>query len=366
MMEQETMIAESTGVRILFAGQYWPGANTLYIARAFEHCGAIVHVLNDTTIHPDWTSKQGKIARRLLRRPVIEAEWNQQLLWWTERFQPDLVYISHADFCWPSTLESIRQRSIPIVCFYHDVKWKDRPGNRFSQNISYFDLVSTTREWQVSEYKAAGARDVVVVRFGYEPLVHRPMKLDPLALNRYGADVAFIGTFEPHRAAELESLVSRDFSWQFRLWGGYWERLPAASLLRQYWQNHYIQEAEIPVIYAASKIALHWVGWEPHGSDPALQKGDQHNSRTFQIAACGSAMMLAQRTKQHSQLFEEDREAVYFDDVDELRAKLIYWLDPAHNDDRLKIAASAHARCIAEDYSYVPIAKTYLDFFGLK
>lgn len=360
------MTDRTTGVRVLFAGQYWPGANTLYIARAFERCGAIVHLHNDTTLWPEWTgTKTGKIARRLLRRPIIESEWNKQLLQWVDRFQPDLVYVSSADFCWPSTLRAIRDRQVPIMCFYHDVKWLKRPGSRFSENIGYFDLVTTTRRWQEPEFKAAGARAVMVVRFGYEPSVHRPVLPDAQAIERYSADVVFIGTYETHRARDLESLVKYTFPSSFRLWGGYWNYLDIDSPLRPYWQKRHILESEIPVIYATSKIALHWVGWEPHGKDIELKKGDQHNSRTFQIAACGGALMLAQRTEEHLQLFMEDVEAVYFDDIDELHDKLAYWLDPAHAEARKCISAAAYSRCVRENYSYVPVVKRYLQHFGL-
>ena len=218
------MTERTTGVRVLFTGQYWPGANTVYIARAFERCGAIVRFLNDTTLWPEWIHVKSKIARRLLR-PLIESEWNHQLLKMVENFTPDLVYITNADFCWPKSLELIRKRSVPIMCFYHDPPWKDRPGSRFSENITYFDMVATTRRWQEEEFKAAGAKAVSLVRFGYEPLAHYPMEVNQKVIERYGTDITFIGTYETKRAADLDSLVVNDFPFQFQLWGGYWDQL---------------------------------------------------------------------------------------------------------------------------------------------
>jgi len=349
----------STGVRVLVTGQYWPGANSLYIARAFERCGAIVRFLNDSAIFPGWETKRGRIARRLLT-PLIEAEWNRQLLALAHTFQPDLVYITNGHLCWSSTLEAIRAKNIPVMCFYHDVKWMNREESRFSKVIGGFDLVATTRRWQEAEFKAAGARNVKVVRFGYEPSVHRPLQLDEKAIERYGADVTFIGTMEVHRRADLHTVLSCEFPYRFRLWGSSWGNIPVVSA---YWQGRDVHEQEIPVIYAASKVALHWVGWEPHGSDRELQKGDQHNSRTFQIAACGGALMLAQRTDEHLRFFEEDKEAVFFSDVEELREKLDYWLAPQNDTKRKKVAQSARERCLKEDYSWTPIVRLFLKFF---
>jgi spore maturation protein CgeB len=301
----------------------------------------------------------------LLIRPIIEMEWNRQLLAAIDAFRPDLVYITNADLCWPRTVQKIRDQSIPIMCFYHDVQWKDRPGSRFSQNIAYFDLVATTRHWQEAEFKQAGARAVCVTRFGYEPMADRPMPVSAATAARYGADVTFVGTHEPFRARQLDELLTRDPVYSFRLWGGLWDRLPDNSPARRYWQGRTVYEQEVALIYASSRIALHWVGWEPDGSDAAMQKGDQHNSRTFRIAACGGAMMLAQRTDEHCRYFAEDREAVFFTGVPELREKLGYWLDPARDKSRRCLAAAARERCLKEDYSFVPVARNFLKHFGL-
>jgi spore maturation protein CgeB len=351
---------QSTGLKILFTGQFWPGANSLYIARAFERCGAVIRFLNDTTLMPGWEMRRGRIVRRLLT-PLIEAEWNRQLLTLVDTFQPDLVYITNADLCWSRTVQAITKKNIPVMCFYHDVHWKDRPGSRFSENIACFDLIATTRRWQEPQFRLAGAKDVLIARFGFEPLVHRPLQLDIKAIDRYGADVTFIGTKEMHRSSDLDAMVANGFPYHFRLWGGLWNGHPAAN---QYWQKRPVYEQEIPIIYAASRIALHWLGWDPHSTNPAMRIGDQHNSRTFQITACGGALMLGQRTEEHCSFFEEDKEAVFFDSVQELREKLDYWLSPKRDAQRRNIADAARERCLKEDYSYRPVVSQFLKYFG--
>jgi glycosyltransferase involved in cell wall biosynthesis len=75
-------------------------------------------------------------------------------------------------------------------------------------------------------------------------------------------------------------------------------------------------------------------------------------------------MMLAQRTEEHLQFFEEDKEAAFFSDVEELREKLDYWLEPSRNADRKRVARSARARCLKEDYSWTPVTRLFLEFFG--
>lgn len=349
---------------MLFAGQYWPGANTLYIARAFQDCGAIVRILNESSIYPaEWWSVLGRIARRGLG-PLMRHEWNKQILDLVREFKPDLVYLSNAGFAAEETLRAIRSAGIPIMCFYHDVSW-NRRGDDFIEKVGLLDLVSTTRAWQEPLLRQAGAREVSVVRFGYDPEAHLPLELAGAALSSYGADITFIGTCEPHRASELTQLVSRDFPYSFRIWGGYWDRLGQSSPVARYWQRRLVHEQEIPVVYAAAKVALHWVGHDPDSADPMLRVGDQHNSRTFQIPACGGALMVAQRTAEHQRFFAEDEEAVFFQGVGELREKLAYWLDPANEARRKEMVAAARARCLRDEYTYRPVAAGYLRHFGL-
>ena len=358
------MTGHTSGIRIVFTGQHWPGSNSLYLSKALEQCGATVRFLDDTRLVPDWRSAPGRAARRLLLSPLIEPEWNLQLLELVARLRPQLVYITNADLCYRKTLRSIRNAGIPVMCFYHDVLWKERPGSRFSECLDLFDLVATTRHWQQAELLAAGARAVAVVRFGFEPNVHRPVVPNADDASYYGADAALVATYEGRRGEDLERLFPGS-GMRLSLWGNLWNNLPASSPVRACWRGRDVHEQEIPVIYACAKVALHWVGWEPGSPDPAMRMGDQHNSRTFQIAACGGAMMLAQRTAEHQRFFREDSEAVFFSHAEELREKLGYWLDPAREDRRRAMARAARERCLSEDYSYRPVVQRFLSHFQL-
>src|SRR5690349_7309165 len=112
------MNIRSSGIRVLFTGQHWPGSNSLYLSRALERCGATVRFLDDTRLVPDWRGVCGRAARRLLLKPLIEPEWNRQLLALIARVRPHLVYITNGDLCYRKTLRSIRDAGIPVMCFY--------------------------------------------------------------------------------------------------------------------------------------------------------------------------------------------------------------------------------------------------------
>ena len=59
--------------------------------------------------------------------------------------------------------------------------------------------------------------------------------------------------------------------------------------------------------------------------------------------------MLAERTDDHQRLFEEDREAAFFDSEEELSHKIRHYL--AHDAERSAIARRGRERCLRSGYS---------------
>ena len=71
--------------------------------------------------------------------------------------------------------------------------------------------------------------------------------------------------------------------------------------------------------------------------------------RSFETPACG-AFMLAERTEEHQEFFQEDRESVFFDSIDELVDKVRYYIK--HEPQRIQIARAGYERVTLGHHTY--------------
>ena len=90
------------------------------------------------------------------------------------------------------------------------------------------------------------------------------------------------------------------------------------------------------------------------------QNKSSHNMRTFEAPACG-AFVLAEKSDEQLEFFEEDKEAVYFSSPKELREKVVYYLK--HEEERKNIAQAGYQRCFKSGYSYLDRAKKILNVY---
>ena len=74
-----------------------------------------------------------------------------------------------------------------------------------------------------------------------------------------------------------------------------------------------------------------------------------HNMKTFEVPGY-HGLLISQRTDEQLIYFEEDKEAIYFDTVDELSSKMKYLNKNPETIKRIK--AAAYQRCLKSGYSY--------------
>lgn len=209
---------------------------------------------------------------------------------------------------------------------------------QFRSAIPLYDLMITTKSHEVAEYKRRGARDVAFIHQGFDPAIFRPYDVSGEDRATFASDVCFVGRCEPHYVECLAAAA--EATDDLGIWG-HWKQTPALpACVADAIRGGAVWEANYCKVLCSAKIALGLL---------SRKAQDQSTTRTFEIPACG-AFMLAERTVDHQSLFEEDREAVFFTGLDELRDKIRYYL--RHDVERERIAARGRERCLRSDYTW--------------
>ncbi len=170
------------------------------------------------------------------------------------------------------------------------------------------------------------------------PDIHRPLDLSAGEQRLFGSAVSFMGAGYRNRREALRRFLDLDL----RIWGSDWQSAgPLAACLQR--GGRRISSEETVRIFNATKVNLnlHSSAW-CDGVDP---QGDFVNPRTFEIAACGGFQVVDRRALL-PEVFENEREIVVADSIEEMRALTLHYLD--RPEERREIAAAARRRVLAE------------------
>lgn len=345
--------------RILFLGELARGQTSLMRSRAFERLGHSVRGVDTGRLWraATWLSR---LAQRSIGVGPIISELNHAVLKAAHDFHPDLIWAEKQEHLSCETIEALKKNSM-LVHFtpdpYFSVTWKRT--RLMDKAIRSFDALVYCKCYERREYEAAGPR-AIYMPLGYCDEVHRPI---PSGEGRWSCSVGFLGGWEPRREHLLHAIASRNIA--VKIWGAYWEflrdgrwNLRRHLILRQLAGNECFRIHRDPFLAAAFQ------GGEVYAEDYARALTgsrigigflrtvcpDQHTTRTFEIPACGS-MLLADRSNEHEDFFEEGKEADYFSSTDELVDKAEFY--SRNEAARERIAWAGRRRCEASKYAYI-------------
>ena len=231
---------------------------------------------------------------------------------------------------------SVQPHTLKIGYSPDDMDARHNQSRQFLETLPLYDVFLTTKTYNVEELQARGCRDVRFIGNAYDPASFRPLPVSNKEIHDLGGDIGFIGTFEEDRARFLYELAAAGLP--VRIWGGGWEKMrnthPNLRLEKKPLYGDLFAKA-----CGAFKINLNF-----------LRKinRDRQTTRSVEIPAC-RGFMLAERTEEHQELFQEGVEADYFSSLDELKAKCQQYLED--DDARNRVAAAGYRRCLDSDYS---------------
>lgn len=274
-----------------------------------------------------------------LKLPLDLTSVNKKIRQAIKEEKFDIIWIEKGNTIKPKTLYSIKknQPQTKLISLSEDDMYaKHNRSFYYDCGIKYYDIFFTTKMYNLGELKLLGAKQTELFLDSYDENVHRPINLSDEDVKNFACDVGFIGTFEKDRAEKMLFLAENGI--KVVVWGNGWDawvnKDPNLII-----KNKPVYSDNYAKVISATKINLCFL---------RKMNRDEVTSRSVEIPACGG-FMLAERTKRHSEFFEENKEAVFFDTKEELLDKVKKYLN--NGEERCKIAETSRERCVKSGYS---------------
>lgn len=262
----------------------------------------------------------------------------------------DILWIDKGITINAATLKKAREldSNIKIISYSPDnMALRHNQSYNFLKCIQLYDAHITTKSCAVDELYRLGAKKVIYCHQSFDPDFHYPHEVTQEDITRLGGDVGFVGTWEKERMESILYLSRNGI--KVRVFGdGAWNQCKGdnSNLIIE---NRGLYNEDYPKSFRCFKISLCFL---------RKMNTDLHTTRSIEIPACGG-FMLAERTTEHQELFEEGKEAEYFSSNQELLKKCRYYLE--HDKERTDIAESGYRRCISSGYSNTETLKRVIE-----
>jgi hypothetical protein len=328
-------------VKLLFLGPLWEGSTALQRARAFAS------VEGGTVVQLDSEERVGKASladrvRHRLRLPADKFRVNQRLLEAVARERPELVVIDSTRLVTRRTLRRLRAEHRCTVSFYSpdDVSQRHNSSRQLESCDREWDVFFTTKSFNVPELTARGIKQPVLVGKSFDAAIHRPMTRAEVGDEYERFDAVFTGTCEGERLESINSLARAGIG--VVVYGNGYKRTDLHATIE-------VRAAAYAVEYTRTlhtgKVGLCFL---------RKMNRDRVTQRSVELPASGRAMV-AEKTEEHDELFEDGTEYLGFSDDRQLlrQVRLLVSDEPR----RVALAAKARQRCLDSGYSSLDRAR---------
>jgi spore maturation protein CgeB len=233
----------------------------------------------------------------------------------------------------PPILMQLRHHAPRIINYNIDDPLGPRDGARsrgYRRSLPFYDLCVVMRAHNVVEASELGAKKVFRVQMSADEIAHAPRCLTAEDYRQWECDVLFLGTWFPERGPFLLDLIKRGIALTIR--GANWSKAPEWNKLKPFWRGGPLQGDEYAKAIQCARVNL-----------GLLSKGnrDLHTTRSLEIPALGG-LLCAERTSEHSAMYVEGVEALFWRDAVECAAKCQFALE--NEDRRSSLARSGRLR----------------------
>jgi len=328
-------------MRILFVAPLWYGSTCLQRMESMKDL--VQEVVPVDTDPEDIHRNQRKFFYRAVKKVFGPLDWagvNKKILQAIRDRNFDLLWIEKGVTIKVETIKAVRRispRTLIVGYSPDNMTVKHNQTSDFLKGLPYYNIYFTPKSYNVRELKELGCPEVVFIEKAYDPHTHYPMAVTENDRVKFGGPVGFIGDWEQKRAEVMLYLATNGIP--VRIWGPNWRRKCKLSHPNLRIEKDGLWGRDYARAICCFDINLGF-----------LRKinRDLQTARSVEIPACGK-FMLAERTDEHLQLFEEGKEADFFSTKEELLQKIKYYL--THVEERERIAKAGRQRCLKSGYS---------------
>jgi spore maturation protein CgeB len=290
---------------------------------------------------------------RIRKRVVYFQEWdlrrlNRRMIEVAERAKPDICLAVGGYRITGDTLMALKHRGVKTVLWTTDIP---RPEfNHVVATAPLYDHVFCAGTEAMDVLAKAGIRDSLWLPFACDPDFHRPVDLTDEDRKNYGRDLIFVGAFYPNRWEILKELVD---IYDIGIWGPGWQQV-LDHRNRDCIHASHLQCAEWVKMYNAAKIII--IIHYQDGAIPCFQA----SPKVFEALAC-RGFVIVDSQKDVFRLFSSGKELVCYSDVQDLKAKIDYFL--TRDEERRMIAAAGYEEALHK-HTYRHRLQEMLDHIG--
>ena len=339
-------------MKILYIGQN--SGNSYHRYQALKSLGHDVFLVDPFSYIPSnrWVGKWIYETGALGFNRLVE----KRLLFAIRSMRFDLVWVNLGQLLNPDLVAALHRRYGLVVNFFNDnilYRRNYRKWRLFRKSISKYDLIVALEESHAQYMLSLGAQKVIRMhRIADEKICLKSLVISKQERELFASDVCFVGTWIPGRGECIKKLLEKGIP--VSIWGDRWQKSKEWSYIKKMWRGPGTYSGDNYVkILKTSKICL-----------CLLIMGDLHTVRSVEIPAVG-ALLCAERTMEHLQMYEEGKEAVFWDDADECANICRELLEDAER--RKEIAKRGHERCLKNNYFNEPtLSKIIAYTMGIK
>jgi spore maturation protein CgeB len=285
---------------------------------------------------------------------------NRDLLAFVENKKPDVLLAWRCTHILSSVIRKLNSLNIITVSYNNDDPFGPQSGIKlpWHHKLLWFNYLRNLNEFQFNffyrpinliEAKKKNVKNPNLLLPYYIPWKDYPIELNEEDELKYKSDIVFIGHYEnDNRVSFLKALVETGY--RVKLFGGsYWTKKVLNSLYDYFQPIYPVLGEEYIKALSASEICIVFL---------SKINRDKYTRRCFEIPAVGK-LMLAERTADLLNMFEENIEACYFSSPEELVEKVNWLMN--NKEIRNQIATAGHHRLMRDKHDIVNRANYFME-----